>query len=240
MNQNYRSYYAIIPASVRYDNSIKANAKLLYGEITALCNEKGYCWATNSYFSELYNVSKETVSRWISQLESAGYVNTKVIYAEESKEIKERRIYLSRCVDKNVNTYCQSNQYPIDKKVNTPIDKNVKDNSTVFNNTINNKKNSASDDAQRFFEECWKLYPNKKGKGQIKPKTKMTAYKLGDEFIRCIERYKKLKPDWQQFQNGSTFWNGGYVDYLDDVFKDENVSTRTQTNPIEREGSMFE
>ena len=46
-----KSYYAIIPANVRYDRRLTANAKLLYGEITALCNEKVYCWERNSYFS---------------------------------------------------------------------------------------------------------------------------------------------------------------------------------------------
>lgn len=31
----HRSYYAIIPANVRYDKRLKPNTKLLYGEITA-------------------------------------------------------------------------------------------------------------------------------------------------------------------------------------------------------------
>ena len=34
-----KSYYAIIPANVRYDNSLNANAKLLYGEIMVLVKQ---------------------------------------------------------------------------------------------------------------------------------------------------------------------------------------------------------
>ena len=52
------SYYAIIPAEVRYSN-LKPNAKLLYGEITALSSKEGYCFATNNYFAKLYNVTKK-------------------------------------------------------------------------------------------------------------------------------------------------------------------------------------
>jgi hypothetical protein len=69
-----KSYYAIIPASVRYDKKLTPNSKLLYGEITALCNEKGYCWANNTYFSTLYKVSNRTITNWINELKGAGHI----------------------------------------------------------------------------------------------------------------------------------------------------------------------
>src|SRR5699024_12232676 len=72
-----KSYYAIIPANVRYDKDLINGAKLLYGEITALCNQEGYCWAGNSYFAELYSVTNRTISNWINTLESKGYITRK-------------------------------------------------------------------------------------------------------------------------------------------------------------------
>lgn len=68
MTEEQVSYYAIIPATIRYNKDLKFAERLLYAEITALTNKKGYCFATNRYFSELYNVTVETVSRWISHL----------------------------------------------------------------------------------------------------------------------------------------------------------------------------
>ena len=129
-----KSYYAIIPANVRYDKNINANAKLLYGEITALCNEKGYCWATNDYFAELYGVSKVSVSNWISSLEKNGYITREIIYKEGSKEILNR--YLSI-----VNDLLKKSLIPNKETFNTPIKEKFKDNNTVINNTINNTKN---------------------------------------------------------------------------------------------------
>ena len=60
-HSEHPNYYAIIPANVRYDKTLRPNAKLLYGEITALSNTEGYCWATNSYFANLYDVESASI-----------------------------------------------------------------------------------------------------------------------------------------------------------------------------------
>ena len=87
------NYYAIISAEVRYDKNLTANAKLLYAEITALLNMNGECFATNKYFSNLYGKSVVTISKWIGELISNGYISSYYIYKEGTKEIDRR--YLS-------------------------------------------------------------------------------------------------------------------------------------------------
>lgn len=97
--QNRPSYYAIIPSIVRYDNRLKPNEKLLYGEITALANKLGICFASNKYFSELYDVSKETISRWLSDLKKYGYIDIKVRYKNGTKEVEKRGIVINGTID---------------------------------------------------------------------------------------------------------------------------------------------
>lgn len=124
MTEEKKSYYAIIPANVRYDETLSANAKLLYGEITALCNAEGHCWASNKYFAELYNVSHQSITNWVGQLSKHGYIRTKLIYKEGTKEILDR--YITLIID------------PTQKNLGTPTQKILGDNNTDKNNTFNN------------------------------------------------------------------------------------------------------
>ncbi|WP_370773405.1 conserved phage C-terminal domain-containing protein [Clostridium sp.] len=87
------NYYAIIPANVRYDSELSDKAKLLYGEITALTNKEGYCWASNNYFAELYGVKVLCIKRNIKDLVDKGYLKSVLIY--DGKLVKERRLYLN-------------------------------------------------------------------------------------------------------------------------------------------------
>lgn len=141
MSEINKGYYAIIPASIRYDNDIPANAKLFYAEITALCNEKGYCWANNNYFAELYDVSDRTIGRWISLLCKKEYIVTVYKYKAGTKEILKRYIKLSGSPSTEISEGEESSVLGGDKNVSTyrqkcPIggDKNVRDNNIIYNN----------------------------------------------------------------------------------------------------------
>ena len=75
----HANYYCVIPAHVRYNNNLTNLAKLLYGEISALSNALGYCYATNSYFARLYGVTTRTITSAIAQLEQAGAIHVRTV-----------------------------------------------------------------------------------------------------------------------------------------------------------------
>ena len=116
MDEIVKSYYGISPANVRYDNSLAPNAKLLYIEFTALSNEKGYCWATNKYFADLYHVSIRSISTWINQLKKSGHIKVDIIYRENTKEVKARHIYIANPIEEKFHTSPQNVPYPIEEK----------------------------------------------------------------------------------------------------------------------------
>lgn len=84
------NYYAVIPASVRYDKGCPPAARLLYGEISALSNKEGYCWASNEYFARLYEVDTSTASSWVSSLVDGGHITVEVSRTDGNR----RKIWL--------------------------------------------------------------------------------------------------------------------------------------------------
>lgn len=168
------NYYAVIPSNVRYDKELKANEKLLYGEIAALTQKDGTCWATNKYFAELYDTTNETISRYLSHLKEKGYITMAFQYSKENEKLIEKRII---GIDKNINIPCQKNQ--------EGIDENVKENNTSNNNNIppippkrGNARKAKQDDSVLEI---------------------LNAYECSDELRQALldfmeERKKKRKP----------------------------------------------
>jgi hypothetical protein len=183
------SYYAIISAEVRYDKNLSANAKLLYGEITCLTNENGFCFANNKYFAELYEKSKVTISKWISELVVNGYVSTSYTYKEGSKEIDKRYISILKG--------------GIKEKLKGGIKENFKDNNTSINNTsiikekIKKRKSFIVPTIIEIEDYCRlrcneinaeQFYDFYQSKGWMVGKTKMKDWKAA---IRNWERNRK-------------------------------------------------
>lgn len=194
----YPSYYAIIPANVRYDKTLKANEKLLYGEITCLTQSTGKCFASNDYFANLYGTSKETISRWISNLAQQGYIKTQLIYKDGTKQI--------------INRYIEINQEGIDKIINSPIDEKVKDNNTSIN--------TYSVDYDEY-KNLWNEFATKHNKTKVAKLTavrkKQIATRLKDysNFLE-IFKYVLIKSEKSDFLLESDFFK------LDWLIKNDN------------------
>jgi len=122
---NKPNYYAIIPANVRYSKKLTPNAKLLYAEITALCNMNGKCTASTDYFCKLYEVSRVSIQKWLKILESNNHIKRVNIYKQGSKEILTRVITL----------------------VNNPCKEKLTDNTNI---NINNTNLTDSNKKDRF------------------------------------------------------------------------------------------
>ena len=158
--ENPISYYAVIPATVRYDNELKASEKLLYGEITSLANRMGYCFASNRYFANLYNVTVHTVSQWFSHLEKLGYIYIEFIKNTKNNALQERRIYIRDI------PYVQKNTYPYVYKSTYPIYKNVQHNNIKYNIDdlfyliINNDSEKISNEFLKIIERLEFNYTN--------------------------------------------------------------------------------
>mgnify|MGYP003099647617 FL=1 len=87
MSEEFRAFWAVVPATVLYDDTIPANAKLLYGQISTLTGytgTNGRCDATNAQLAGPNKLSEDSVSRLIKALEKAGHIEVR--YAPDPKD----------------------------------------------------------------------------------------------------------------------------------------------------------
>ena len=100
-----------------------------------------------------------------------------------------------------------------------------------------NKNTMCKSEADALFERVWKLYPQKLGKGKVSDANKRRLLDIGfDELSRAIDRYKAdlALDDWRKPQNGSTFFNSGYIDYLDANYeKPERIQSEKTPGELE-------
>jgi SOS-response transcriptional repressor LexA len=240
-----KSYYAIIPADVRYDNDLSPNAKLLYGEITALCNEKGYCWAGNAYFSELYKVTNRSISNWINSLEQKGYIKRTIIRSGENKQVEQRIIHINN--GKNLHDPIEENFLPYGKNLHDPIEENFRKNNTFINNTTNNtcdKKKSppkvSDTDYSSEFAKFWEVYPKKVDKKRALEayvkyrKTSKNQVPI-TSIVQAVQKYASSVKEKRYYKNPTTYINGeNWNDEIEETNQPKiNIGTHQKANGIE-------
>lgn len=190
------SYWAVIPANIRYDESLTPNAKLLYAEISSLTQKVGYCYASNQYFADLYKLSVRSIQRLLSMLSAKQYIAIEEYRNELSNEVIGRRIYAglnpaaNACAppDKNVMTSRQ--------KCHDPPDKNVMYININNNNTPLYPPKGGNGDEQppravpkhnpERFEKFWSWYkaiPGEHGKAR------------NENRRRAVKAWDTLRPD---------------------------------------------
>lgn len=220
------SYYSIIPASVRYDNDLRANEKLLYGEITALTNKTGECWASNKYFSELYGVTPRAIQTWLGKLKDKGYIRIDLIYKKDSKEVEKRIICLGGE---------QKFMTPHEQMFMAPHEQMFVDNNTSINNTsINNIYSPLQDNVSIPYSEIID-YLNEVCKTSYRATTRKTkdvikarwneGFRLED-FKKVIDNKASewLNSDMSKYLRPETLFGNKFEGYLNQkkVFKKRN------------------
>ena len=209
-------YWAVLPAVVRYDPELPPNAKILYAEISSLTDQRGFCYASNAYFMELYGMGARTVSRLISLLQSSGYIRIQ----DGDGGSGRRRIYAGiNPLTDNPAENCGVSEEPCQKWRGNPA-KNGEVTPQKIAGSINNSKENNNPPTSppggkraktsapktapvwkpKRFEGLWNYYPRHTSKqAAIKAWDKL---KPSDELIADIGKALRRQKAWDEWQRG--------------------------------------
>jgi len=149
---------------------------------------------------------------------------------------KRKNASMTRWNNKNIDangmqmeSKCNPNDMPMESKEKEKIQKE-------------NKTEHNTAEIEDFFESVWILYPKRAGKGSVSNKQKKILFDIGyDEIKRCIERYLADQKNPDFYKHGSTFFNTGYIDYLDCNCETNNkIISKKETKPIEEVKSRYD
>ena len=201
------SYYAVIPAEVRYDPDLSASAKLFYGEITALANKTGDCWASNRYFTDLFGVSDQSIRNWLKELEQKGYVS--VWYEMDGKETKARHVSIAEGV---------KNSLGGGKEFLLPTPKK----NLGHNNTrIDNNTRIIKDIVEYLNQRTGKKYRFGSSSTQLKIKARLNEGYTEEDFRKVIDiKTDEWKgTDMEQYLRPETLFGNKFESYLNQTPK---------------------
>lgn len=249
MGEVFRAFFAVVPATVLYDDTIEANAKLLYGQITTLTvytGTDGCCNATNAQLAQQNGWSEYTVSRYVSALKKAGHIEVR--YTPDPKDGHPvRSIYqvvqAPPLIDKK-------RKEVIDEKRNPSTAKNAITN--VLNNNIlppkspqgGRRAKSTAEWKPERFEGFWKFYP--RGEGRQAAIRAWDRLQPDDDLILRIGRaltVQKASPEWMAgigIPHASTYLNQQrWTDEKREIVEPAPVQAAEPTGAIDTSGLRF-
>lgn len=162
-----------IPIEILLDEKLTDKEKIILSIVLYLSDETGSCFASNQYVASIVNVTANRVSKIVSSLKDKNYIQIKLKYKKESKEIEQRQIIPMVEI---ANRYCQKHQegigennntdwrkqpYPIGES-NKDIINNIKNKNNYNNKELQNKKSNKANIEQRDYTgfDFTKLYAN--------------------------------------------------------------------------------
>lgn len=186
-------------------------------------------WTYNSYANwqkQFPFYSERTIQRIFKNLEEKNLV----LVGNYNKLVMDKTKWYSINYDELDKLACPLRQ------VGMTITTSCRDEVDKLSSPIPETNSESNTNINEFFETLWNLYPKKKGKGSVKDTQKKKLFKIGlDEMTRAIKRYiseSKGTPD-QFIQYGSSFFNSGYVDYLDVNYKKEDPGQKPVVEVVE-------
>ena len=208
INAENPGFWAVLPAQVRYDAQLPSTAKLLYAEISALADQRGYCFAPNSYFMKLFRISERTLQDHLRALKAGGYIRI----ADGDGGHGRRRIYAG--INPLRENPAENCGVPRKKLRGDPAE-----NCGVHNKEENKKKEqnplkppkggrrvkSIPEWEPEMFERLWRKYPR------------------GEKRTKAVEEWDELRPDRKLMKVMSAAldrmlesdeWRRGYAPYL--------------------------
>lgn len=187
------------------------------------------------FVSSVARISAETgltesqVRTALKKLKDTGYISTKSTNKYTIYTVNEYQTYIDCGQVAKATT--EGNTVVENGTKMEQTEENVKENCEKPKENCEKSNKKAINEC---FERLWKQYPNKRGKGQVSDAKKKVLYQIGEEHIqRALKRYLDgLEQDasWRKPQNGSTFFNSGYVDYLDENYEKPS-EPQPQRNP---------
>jgi hypothetical protein len=220
---------------------LSPEAEILFYRLMVKADDFGLYFANPKIISgtcfPLKQPKGAAVAAWIKELVGAGLIITYTVDFKDYLKLSSWEKHQQKRAAKSKYPQPQSNAIKCNQMQpraralvfeNENVNENVNENDICAPDDAPNASLSTKKEIDALFERLWSLYPRKRGKGQVKDATKRRLAEIGEEHMaRCIDRFKADMETQSRamdtYPYGSTFFNSGFVDYLDHEYTPHEV-----------------